>query len=57
MTAILAESAASPSQAYPKVEETTAIDWSMAAVGVSAAVVIVAAGVMIWKKTALTNNV
>lgn len=48
----LAECATLPAQAYPKTEEDVGADWSMAAVGVGAAVVMVAAGVMIWKKTA-----
>lgn len=48
----LAECATAPSQAQPKAEEDAGIDWSMAAVGVSAAVVVVAAGVIVWKKTA-----
>lgn len=52
----LAESATLPSQAYPKAEDSSQVDWSMAAVGVGAAVVVVAAGVMIWKKTAGTNT-
>ncbi|QIX01439.1 hypothetical protein AMS68_006956 [Peltaster fructicola] len=52
----LAECATLPAQAYSKAEEKVGIDWSMAAIGVSAAVVIVAAGVMIWKKTSTAHT-
>lgn len=47
----LAECATVPSQAFPKTEEQDGVDWQMAAVGVGAAVVAVAAGVVIWRKT------
>lgn len=47
----LAECATVPSQAFPKTEHEDGVDWQMAAVGVGAAVVAVAAGVVIWRKT------
>jgi Ras family protein T1 len=51
----LAECATQPSLGFPKSEEEDGIDWSMAAMGVGAAVVAVAAGVVVWKKTVATN--
>jgi hypothetical protein len=51
----LAECATQPSLGFPKNEEEDGIDWSMAAMGVGAAVVAVAAGVVVWKKIVATN--
>jgi Ras family protein T1 len=52
----LAECATQPSLAFPKNEEEDGFDWGFAAMGVGAAVVAVAAGVVVWKKTFASTN-
>jgi Ras family protein T1 len=52
----LAECATLPAQAFPKNEDEGGIDWSTAAVGVGTAVVVVAAGIVIWRKAVVAGQ-